>query len=119
MVSEGAKQPTKLEAFRQRVIHLEAAFHGRKAWAGAEWVFSVPDHSQALTTQHRQRVFGLFTPLPSRSFSGTGIKLAIHRKTTERDGRKHLGRISAGDRKHMPLLLLVGESEAWIHGQKS
>jgi len=62
-------------------VHVSAANHG------AEWIFSVRDNGMGIDSQYFERIFVLFQRLHGRDdFEGTGIGLAICKKTLDRLG---------------------------------
>ncbi|HUP03517.1 MAG TPA: ATP-binding protein [Bryobacteraceae bacterium] len=62
-------------------IRISAASQGR------EWLFSVADNGIGIEPQYREKIFGVFKRLHhDRSYSGTGIGLAICKRVLERYG---------------------------------
>lgn len=52
-----------------------------------EWRFTVTDNGIGVAERHRERIFGMFKRLnPSDQYPGTGIGLALVRKSIERHG---------------------------------
>jgi len=79
----------------QNLIANGIKFHGEKAphiHVGAEqrekeWLFSVRDDGIGIDPQYADRIFAIFQRLHTREeFEGTGIGLAICKKTVERHG---------------------------------
>jgi len=86
---------TQMAQLFQNLIGNAIKFHGAEpprihvtaAQEGDEWTFSVHDNGIGIDPQHGERVFTLFHRLHGRNeYPGTGIGLAICKKTVERHG---------------------------------
>jgi PAS domain S-box-containing protein len=89
-------QPTQLGQVFQNLISNALKFipHGvvpevvvSAERIGDEWDFSVTDNGIGIEPRHRERIFGMFKRLHSRSeYEGSGIGLALCKRIVERQG---------------------------------
>ncbi len=70
-------------------IHVSCRHHEN------EWVFGVRDNGVGFKKEYAEQVFGMFKRLHGRDVPGTGIGLALCRKTRRVFRRPHLGRFHA------------------------
>lgn len=88
---------TQLMQLFQNLIGNAVKFHGKRRprvhvgvrHEGDRWVFSVRDNGIGINPKHFERIFMIFQRLHGRDeYSGTGIGLAVCKRTVERHGGK-------------------------------
>jgi PAS domain S-box-containing protein len=73
----------KYRSDKPPVVHISAQAQGE------HWLFAVSDNGIGIAPEHHQQIFGIFKRLHGRDkYPGTGIGLAITKRTVERYGGK-------------------------------